>query len=81
MPVTTSNNGSRCSSRDQEEGTVEDGKDFLRKLQNFELPKVIQADIASWICVANTLAITTALFAAVQISLNAIVEQLLAGRD
>ncbi|KAG8824704.1 hypothetical protein FRC17_009035 [Serendipita sp. 399] len=68
-------------SKDQEEGKVENDKGLLQKLQDFELPKVIQADIASWICVANTLAITTALFAAVQISLNAIVEQLLEGRD
>ncbi|KAG8765673.1 hypothetical protein FRC20_006957 [Serendipita sp. 405] len=56
---------------------MENDMALRQKVQDFKLPEVVQADINSWICVANTLAITTALFAAVQISLNAIVEQLM----
>ncbi|PVG00626.1 hypothetical protein CPB86DRAFT_795672 [Serendipita vermifera] len=45
-----------------------------RKAQDFQLPAIVKADVDSFVHIANTLAITTALFAAVQIALAQIVD-------
>ncbi|CCA77503.1 hypothetical protein PIIN_11480, partial [Serendipita indica DSM 11827] len=79
MPQTPSSsqpNGTN-SSHVQNSGSQRAGttlKVVLEKASKAELPPAIQSDIKSWIKLAQTIAVTSALFAAVQISLNQIIE-------
>ncbi|PVG03733.1 hypothetical protein CPB86DRAFT_821832 [Serendipita vermifera] len=53
--------------------TVLEIREFSKKLQEYRLPHAVQASINSWVKGANSLAVVTALFAAVQVSLVQIV--------
>ncbi|CAG7851216.1 SubName: Full=Uncharacterized protein {ECO:0000313/EMBL:CCA75282.1} [Serendipita indica DSM 11827] len=67
------NNSHVQNSGSQRAGTVSK-EVVLEKASKAELPPTIQSDVKSWIKLAQTIAVTSALFAAVQISLNQIIE-------
>lgn len=48
--------------------------DLFTKAIDAKLPNPIKSDVKSWIALAQTIAVTSALFAAVQISLNQLIE-------
>ncbi|CAG7851221.1 SubName: Full=Uncharacterized protein {ECO:0000313/EMBL:CCA75473.1} [Serendipita indica DSM 11827] len=56
-----------------------DKETLSTKAINAKLPTAIKSDVDSWIALAQTVAVTSALFAGVQISLNQIIESAMSG--